>query len=172
MIHSHLKHVDIAGYYQFITFRTHDSTSDFLQRLYHQDIEERKKQLMVDDYLDNSDCGAYLNGEALQLLNEFFKNADQKLYQLICFSIMPNHVHLLIKPLTDLPLVMQRIKGGSSNKLNKLLGRKGAFWDTDYYDKAIRDEKHFQLVYQYIKNNPLKLLAPHDQNRFFGVYEG
>jgi len=65
---------------------------------------------------------------------------------------------------------MQRIKGGSAKMINELLGRRGPFWARDYYDKAIRDERHFDVVYQYIKNNPLKLGAAEAAlPRFYGI---
>jgi len=64
---------------------------------------------------------------------------------------MPNHVHLLIKPNEKLVKVIQRIKGISAKTMNEMLNRSGKFWASDYYDKMIRDEKHFNVVYQYIK---------------------
>ena len=42
----------------------------------------------------------------------------------------------------------------------------------DYYDKAVRDEKQFELIYNYIKNNSLKLgEAKASLPRFYGLYE-
>lgn len=86
--------------------------------------------------------------------------------------IMNNHVHILFKPLQSLSKVMQMIKGVSAKKINELLGKNGRFWADDYYDKAIRDEKHFWVVYEYIKNNPLKICDTKvSLPRFYGVYE-
>jgi REP element-mobilizing transposase RayT len=171
MKYDHLMHLDIAGYYQFITFRTHDSSDDFLKRLYHQEKPANKKQLEIDNYLDNSEQGAYLNGRALLFLNHYLKKTDSQLYELLAFAIMPNHVHLLIKPLIKLSSMMQRIKGESAYELNKLLVKSGTFWEADYYDKAIRNQTHFDIVYNYIKNNPLKLIGDSSRARFYGVYE-
>ncbi len=68
--------------------------------------------------------------------------------------------------------MMQKIKGISAHKINKLLAKSGKFWDNSYYDKAIRDKAHFNLVYNYIKNNPVKLNGKiKSRERFFGVYE-
>jgi hypothetical protein len=44
-----------------------------------------------------------------------------------------------------------------SQQLCEQFGKSGKFWADDYYDKAIRDEKHFRVVYTYIQNNPLKI---------------
>jgi len=159
MKHAHLTHFDMNGYYQFITFRTADSTDSFLLRLESQNRPNRENQMAMDEYLDVSRQGAYLQGDVLQFLFELVKAKNGDLYDLICFAIMPNHVHLLIKPLHKLSVVMQRVKAASAKGINDMLGRRGTFWEKDYYDKPIRDEEYFRLVYQYIKNNPLKLNA-------------
>ena len=172
MKYRHLPHIDKVGYYQFITFRTADSTDDFLLRLSSRNIANNKKQLVVDDYLDSSMCGAYLHSHVLLMFFDFLKEKNGGLYELVAFSIMPNHVHLLVKPLIKLPLMMQKIKGSSARIINEIMGRSGQFWVNDYYDKMIRDEKHFSIVYQYIKNNPLKLgEAKASHPRFYGIYE-
>lgn len=172
MKYHHLPHIDIAGCYQFITFRTYDSIDEFLKKLSLQNKVNSKKQLEIDNYLDGSQNGAYLNGEILVALSEFFKSKDKVLYELVAFAIMPNHIHLLIKPLKKLDFVMQIIKGSSAKMINEIMGRSGKFWASDYYDRVIRDEKHFEVVYQYIKNNPLKLgEAKASLPRFYGIFE-
>ncbi len=171
--HSNLPHVDIDGYYQFITFRTFDSIDNYLKRLYNTEQTNKQKQQAIDNYLDTSSSGAYLNGEVLKYLYNFFKAKDKDLYDLVAFCIMPNHIHLLFKPLDTLSVVMQKLKGASSHNINKILNKSGKFWAGDYYDKAIRDEEHFFVVYEYIKNNPIKLGGAKATlpNRFYGIYE-
>ncbi|MBK7919046.1 MAG: hypothetical protein IPJ94_22850 [Chloroflexi bacterium] len=39
---------------------------------------------------------------------------------------------------------------------NKILGRKGDFWFEDYFDRYIRDERHYFNVVRYIHENPVK----------------
>ncbi|NOQ14526.1 MAG: hypothetical protein GQ583_08650 [Methyloprofundus sp.] len=173
MKYNHLPHIDISNYYQFITFRTHDSIDGFIKKLVSQHMPNNKKQMTVDTYLDRSHNGAYLHGDVVLFLSEFFISKEGILYELIAFSIMPNHIHLLILPLKPLPFIMQSIKGASAKIINEMLGKGGKFWASDYYDKAVRDEKHFVLVYEYIKNNPLKLSeAKPSSSRFYGIYEG
>ena len=55
--------------------------------------------------------------------------------------------------------------------INELLNKKGSFWAKNYYDKGIRDQRHFDCVYRYIENNPSKL-RDNDENslRFYGIY--
>jgi len=168
----HLPHLDVKNHYQFITFRTYGSVDIYLKKLAQNNFPNKQKQQLIDDYLDQSTAGAVLNGEILMLLHSFIQTYNSVLYELIAFCIMPNHVHLLIKPLIDLDKLMQKLKGGSAKLINEKMGTTGKFWAADYYDKLIRDEKHFSVVYGYIKNNPLVLNeAKASVPRFFGVYE-
>ena len=93
----------------------------------------------------------------MDFLSAFLKSKDGVLYELVAFAMMSNHVHLLIKPMAELSQVMQAIKGASAKAINTMLDKTGKFWADDYYDKLIRDEQHFAVVYEYIKNNPLKI---------------
>ena len=97
----HLPHIDLADHYQFVTFRTFDSVDDYLRKLEKQNLPNNKRQLIVDEYLDHSTKGAYLNDHVIQLLGDYLSSEERQLYELIAYCIMPNHVHLLIKPLED-----------------------------------------------------------------------
>ncbi len=167
--HSHLPHIDLTGHYQFVTFRTHESIDDYIRKLHHSDIKTSQKEYLIDRYLDRSANGAYLQSEVLRYLYDFFLECDRELYDLVAFCIMPNHVHLLFRQTLPLAKTMQRLKGASAIEINRRLNRKGKFWASDYFDKAIRDEKHFGIVYEYIKNNPMKAGIVGGQERFFGI---
>jgi len=181
--HSHLPHIDLEGYYQFVTFRTFDSVDEFIRKCcFSPAMSNKEKQLHIDEYLDTSTNGAYLKDDILKYLFEFLISHNKKLYELVAFCIMNNHVHILFKPLERLSKVMQMIKGASAKKINELLGKNGKFWADDYYDKVIRDEKHFWIVYEYIKNNSLKIgdtkvslpiqgWAKAPLPRFYGIFE-
>ena len=172
MEHKHLHHIDSPNHYQFVTFRTYDSVDLYLKKILSNSLPQNKKQQEADNYLDQSNNGAYLNYRILNFLYEFFRKKDNELYKLMAFCIMPNHVHLLIKPLLELPVMMKNIKGSSAFQINKLLRKKGIFWANEYFDKLIRDEKHYNVVYNYIKNNPRNIILAKDElPRFYGIYE-
>ena len=166
-----LPHIDLVGYYQFVTFRTHDSIDDFLKRIAEEDIATSLKQYKADEYLDTSKKGAYLNGDVLHWLKDFLLSKDKILYDLTAFSIMPNHLHLLFKQKEELPSTIQAIKGASAFEINKMLNRKSALWEKGYFDKGIRDEAHFGIVYNYIANNAPKAGLNDSKERFYGKYE-
>ena len=75
---------------------------------------------------------------------------------------MPNHVHVLIAPKESLFKIVQSWKsytGRWAMKKNAELGLGipgRAFWMREYWDRYIRDERHFQSVVEYIHMNPVK----------------
>ena len=64
----------------------------------------------------------------------------------------------MMRPLEghSLSNIMQTVKSVSAHRINKELGRKGAVWQPDYFDRYIRDAKHYQKALQYIHSNPVK----------------
>lgn len=101
---------------------------------------------------------------------EQLKRFDGTWYRLIAYTIMPNHVHVLLdfsiqseasKSLggsgyVNLDVVMNRIKGASARYANLVLGRTGeAFWQAEYHDRYIRNRRHLLAAIDYIKQNPV-----------------
>ena len=86
-----------------------------------QNKPNNKKQLEIDEYIDASNNGSYLNGIVLKYLYDFLIEKNNELYKLAAFNIMPNHVHLLFKPILQLTNAMQKLKGTSAYQINKML---------------------------------------------------
>jgi len=70
--------------------------------------------------------------------------------------IMPNHVHVLVKPIGNYSItdILHSWKSYTANEINKLLGRKGQVWMHESYDHIVRNEKAFEAIRKYIRNNP------------------
>ena len=125
-----------------------------------------KKQFIIwDDFIANyNNTSEWLTKpEIAALIIESLKYRDREEYELICYCIMPNHVHILIKPnqkSDDKPFSLARImknhKSYTAVKANKILNRKGQFWQRDYYDHYIRNEKEFYNVIRYILDNSVR----------------
>ena len=83
---------------------------------------------------------------------------DGKRAVIISSVVMPNHVHALFVQNADWPLekVLRSWKSFSSRKINSLLSRNGSLWQRDYFDRLVRDEKHFASCARYIRTNPEK----------------
>lgn len=79
-------------------------------------------------------------------------------YVMFCFAVLPNHAHLVIKPLPgrELETILESAKGFISRKVNARLGRNGQLWAEESYDRIVRNEEHLYRVVQYIGDNPRK----------------
>jgi putative DNA methylase len=71
---------------------------------------------------------------------------------------MPNHVHVLITPLHDnsLSAIVHSWKSFTAKKINAVLATAGTLWQADYFDRMIRDERHWHAAVAYIRDNPVQ----------------
>lgn len=83
---------------------------------------------------------------------------DGKHYRLLAWCIMPNHVHVVVRllPGADLATVLKTWKQFSSKAANQVLGRRGHFWQREYYDRLIRSEQEYSRAIRYVLENPVK----------------
>lgn len=79
-------------------------------------------------------------------------------YELDDWIIMPNHVHVLVKPIGEnkLPDILHSWKSFTANKINEKIGKKGQLWMHESYDHIVRNEKALQAIRNYIRQNPVK----------------
>ena len=188
-----LPHIAPIGAEFFITFRLADSLPVSIVQLLKDEMDFSIKKLKkekpknfkylinqlkhdfsfkYDNYLDHKPYGnCYLENEKIaQLVADRMHKFNGKYYELEAYTIMPNHVHLLIDTSLQvekedidiesnyfqLDKIMQLIKGGSAFEANKILGRKGTFWMKDSHDHYIRNEKDWENTLEYIINNPVE----------------
>jgi putative transposase len=106
-----------------------------------------------------------------QLVADKIHEFDGQYYHLISYSIMPNHVHLVVDfsaqlqpnfkflehEYTQLNHVMKLIKGSTAFAANKILDRQGQhFWQKDSYDHFVRNDEELAGIIKYVTNNPVK----------------
>ncbi len=79
-------------------------------------------------------------------------------------SIMPDHVHLILKPVSShsedqfsLSKILQGIKGFTAREINKLRGTRGALWQDESFDRIIRGHDEYLEKWNYLRNNPVKV---------------
>jgi REP element-mobilizing transposase RayT len=77
--------------------------------------------------------------------------------------VMPDHVHLLVKPLRDengwpFPLVdiLQCFKSATAHRINKLLGTSGPVWEEESFDHVLRSDESLKDKREYIRQNPVR----------------
>lgn len=78
-------------------------------------------------------------------------------------TVMPDHVHILATPLMSslgkwypLATMLQRVKGSTAYSINTRRHRSGPFWQTETFDRIIRDQQEFDEKAVYILNNAMK----------------
>lgn len=109
--------------------------------------------------------------EIAQLVANRLHEFDHKYYYLVSYCIMANHVHAIFDfsaqihheeiLITDTNYrqvyqVMKLINGATAVQANRILNRSGKFWADTYFDRYIRDEKHFVSAINYTLQNPVK----------------
>ena len=114
-----------------------------------------------DELLDGAAHGPTWLREPLvaDVVGASLRHFHGKAYQLVCYCLMPNHVHLVVSLPDDAPgltRTLQRINGYTALQANKLLGRTGQFWQRETYDHIVRSGEEMQRVIAYVINNPVK----------------
>ncbi len=127
---------------------------------YHERTElERLHSAKVEAFLDAGHGECLLkNSQVAQVVQNALRHFDGNRYDLIAWAIMPNHVHVVLRPYPgeELPKIVQSWKSFTSKEVNQLLDREGSLWMSEYYDHLIRDEQDFNNQVDYVLANPQK----------------
>ena len=166
----YIPHLDTPGLLQFITFHLGDSLpKQTLLRLLADTQEDDADRFRRLQRLLDAGHGAYClrRCDIAELVENALLHFDGTRYRLIGWVIMPNHVHALIETRDGHSVggIVQSWKAFTARKANGILGRTGALWDRDYFDRYIRDDHHLAAVIRYIEQNPVKAglaAAPED----------
>ena len=177
----YIPHFEGGEIVQFLTFRLADSMPQSVLKRWRAELDLTSKidqttfRKRIEKYLDQGYGGCYLQDPRIsELLEETLLKFDGEKYSLISWVIMPNHVHLLLKPIgeEELGKITHSIKSFTAHTANQILGRKGKFWQAETFDRYIRDRDHYVNVIRYIENNPVKarLCATPEEWRFSSAY--
>ena len=185
-----LPHIQPPGATFFITFNLTGSIPKHILQQYitekrkleaaeqKQDIPKKKREWFrkFEETLDQANNGpVWLKNEQIaKLVAESLRHLNGKVYTLISYCIMANHVHVVFTPLeiqpsvTDdkqthnmryhsLSSIMHSLKSYTAQKANQILGRSGAFWQPESYDHCIRNPNELHRIIRYVLNNPVKI---------------
>ncbi len=156
----YLPHFDEPGRTQAITFRLADSIPQgVLEKIIDKYKNDDKKQRsIISKYLDKGLGRCYLqDSQIASIVEETLLKFDGKRYRLLAWVIMPNHVHAIIDCQEGYPLhkIVHSWKSYTANEANKLLNRKGRFWQPDYFDRYVRNENDLESKIHYVHLNPV-----------------
>jgi REP element-mobilizing transposase RayT len=184
-----LPHWTQEDVFYFITFRLADSIPKKKLEILKKDREEwfskgkDKKDYTSEDWIQynrlfNKRVEDWMNAGYGSCLLRSDKNAlivknallhfDNERYILDECVIMPNHVHILVRPINghQLPNIMHSWKSYTANEINKNERLQGQLWMHESYDHIVRHPKAFAAIKNYVKRNPdkagIKLSDCHD----------
>ncbi len=183
----HLPHIQPPGATLFITFRLAGSIpAEVLQQLRVEAdrveailacipdpqkraerayLEQRRLFGKWDTALDMARSGPFWlrDPQIADLVAESLHHRDGRVYDLVAYCIMPNHVHVVYTPLLKedgtyyaMSAIMHSLKLYTARESNLLLGREGQFWQHENYDHFVRDEAELRRIIWYVLNNPVK----------------
>ncbi len=198
-----LPHFIVKDYAYFITTRLANSlpTSVInrlkkeyavrLNKVFHNNKKEKIEEYenlkwdyfeTFDDKLDFSTNSPHWlrNKQISEIVKDSLHFRDGKDWELIAYTIMSNHIHLVILPNFDkfekesryvekypLGKIMGSFKKFTGAKANRILNRAGPFWQAENYDHIIRNKQELVNIVKYVLNNPVKVglvLNPEDYN--------
>jgi putative DNA methylase len=155
---------------QSLVFRLHDGVPTavvqkwkdelaWIEGLPASDPREIKLRKLVAGYEDAGHGACWLRDERIAaLMEEALLHFDGQRYRLISWCVMPNHVHGLVETREDWPLarIVHSWKSYTAQAANRILRRSGDFWFREYFDRFLRDDRHFANAVRYIELNPVK----------------
>jgi len=157
----YLPHFDAPNVTQFVTFMLHDAFPAKRRTEWQSILDEAKESVhrrRLEAWLDRGHGECWLRrSEVASAVESSLLADDGKRFRLQAWVLMPNHVHLIVD-VWQVPLskLLNHWKGGSAYGANQLLGRRGHFWQKEYFDTLIRDECHLRQAIRYTENNPTR----------------
>jgi|GEM_PF-23526 diaminopimelate epimerase len=159
----------------FITFRLHGTLpKDITEKIrdnYELEIIKCKNQTEkneihreyfeeYDSILDSSEISGNLlkENKNAEIVKEAIHYRDGKDYQLICYTIMSNHVHLIFyKAEKQVFKILGSLKRHTSRQINILNNTTGVkVWQKESYDNLIKNRNDLANKIKYVINNPVK----------------
>lgn len=136
---------------QFITENPEPWTTE-LRAEFHKQFSDR-----FQNWLDAGEGACLLKDEAIAVIvADALKHFAGDRYELGAWVVMPNHVHVLLKPNGGhtLDKILHAWKSYTTHAINKALGREGDVWQNEGYDHIVRGPKAAQAIAKYITDNP------------------
>jgi REP element-mobilizing transposase RayT len=152
----YLPHFDAPEIVQTVVFRLADSLPKHLANA-NEDMRVTAETL--DDSLDSGRGECWLRRtDVAEIVEQAMLHFDGERYHLLAWCIMPNHVHAMLEMQAGFGLgnLVRSWKSFTARRANHVLARTGPFWSPDYFDRYIRNDRHYEAALAYIEHNPVK----------------
>jgi putative transposase len=165
----YLPHFDAPNVTQFVTFVLHDAFPVTRRREWEPILlepDESLRRRRLEAWLDRGHGECWLGRAAIaDAVEQLLLEEDGNSFRMRAWVLMPNHVHLVVD-VWQVPLskLLNHWKGRAAYQANRFLGRQGHFWQKEYFETLIRDERHLRQAVRYTENNPAKAGLVRDPN--------
>jgi REP element-mobilizing transposase RayT len=173
-----LPHWDVQHGILFVTFNLFDAVPQHVRARIREEADAQRSMILkmrgnltigekltiarwveaeISNALDGSHGRCFMRDERIAaIVAETITHFDESRYRLLAWCVMPNHVHVVFTPHERLDKVMHSWKSYTAKQANAALGRTGAFWQDDYYDRVVRDSRELAETVEYVMANPVK----------------
>ncbi len=136
--------IDTADYLRFCEGLREFNTTEMVAIEKIRKSRQEFKQLRQSPTLPAGNVGLCLEGE--------------KLVEILCWCLMPNHFHLLLRPLRENGITdfMRKVGTGYTKYFNKRYERSGHLFQGKYQHREVDTESSLSYVSAYIHLNPVK----------------
>ena len=120
---------------------------------------ERARLRKLESVLDECHGECLLRDRAhRQIVIDALHHFEGDRSEMLAYVVMPNHVHVLCRPLREhrLEELCGSWKWFTSQSIQRSLGRTGALWQDESFDRIIRDEAHYTTAVRYIAKNTIQ----------------
>lgn len=96
--------------------------------------------------------------EAEALIAELSRSAQDLEYKVLCYCLMPDHLHVIVSPGDSgvlLPKFLNIFKGRTAAAFRNRFGISN-LWQQSAYDHVVRAGEDLKAVIQYVLNNPVR----------------
>lgn len=172
----YLPHFESPDMIQHVTWHLADSMpkaaldrmTDELKHL-PPDKQRVERRIRIEAWLDAGYGDCILREPSIaQMTQECLLHFDGARYRMLAWVVMPNHVHTLFQPSNGWTVakivaswkkftarqICDHRRAGNANLGNANLPI--GVWHREYWDRFIRDERHFYAALNYIHQNPVK----------------
>ena len=129
-------------------------------------LQDKHYHRVIHDLYEFNDLEAVIN------INRRFNNTDgspapiskkrKKIVEIVCFCLMPNHFHLILKQLVDkgISKFMHKLGTGYVNYFNEVQDRTGTLFEGRFKSILIKNDEYLMHLSRYIHLNCIDLIEP------------
>ena len=111
----------------------------------------------IQQWLDAGHGSCVLATDSIaRIVEDALQHFDGERHVLDALVVMPNHVHVILKPVHGwtLPKVEHSWKSFTAHAVNQALARTGTFWMEESFDRIVRSVEQLGYYQRYIRENP------------------